>query len=253
MEIYICFVMFILGTILGSFYNVVGYRLPLGQSIVYPPSHCPNCNSKLTPVELIPIFSYIFQKGKCKHCKNKISSFYTIFEVLTGALFSLTYLIYGLTPEIIVPLTFISMLIIVIISDYKYMIIPDEVLLTFGLIIIVEIFFISGFSVLLNSIINAFLAFLVMFALKLLGDFIFKKESMGGGDIKLLGIFGLVLGLPLSIVSIFLASLIGLPISLFMLKNNPEHIIPFGPFLSSAAIIIILLNIDFNTLISLIN
>ena len=123
MEIYYIIVFFIIGTIFGSFFNVVGYRLPKGKSIVFPPSHCPNCNNKLTPKELIPIISYIIQKGKCTHCKTKIPCFYVIFELITGILFALIYLVYGLTPEIIIPLTFISMLIIITISDYNYMII----------------------------------------------------------------------------------------------------------------------------------
>ena len=78
MTIYYAIIFFILGITLGSFYNVVAYRLPRGESIVFPSSHCPNCNHKLTPLELIPIFSFLFQKGKCKNCKVKISWFYTI-------------------------------------------------------------------------------------------------------------------------------------------------------------------------------
>ena len=91
MEVAIGIFLFIIGTIFGSFYNVVGYRIPKGESIVYPPSHCTNCNHKLTFFELIPVLSYIFQKGKCKHCHQKISLFYPIFETLTGVLFVLSY------------------------------------------------------------------------------------------------------------------------------------------------------------------
>lgn len=253
MQIFLTIFMFIIGTIFGSFYNVVGYRIPKGQSIVSPPSHCPNCNNKLTPLELIPILSYIFQKGKCKHCKTKISLFYPVFEALTGILFALAYLSFGLTENITIPLTFISMLMIIIISDYNYMIINDSVLIVFSILLVIEILIIYGPIILLKHLLGGVLAFFTMWGLKKLGDITFKKESMGGGDIKLLGTFGLVIGYPMAIFSIFLGAIIALPISLLTLKNNHEHIIPFGPFLSLAAIIILLAKIDFNTITNLFN
>lgn len=246
MEVYYLVVFFILGTVLGSFFNVVGYRLPLKESIITPPSHCPKCNHKLTMIELIPIFSYLFQKGKCRHCQKKISPFYLVFELVTGILFSIVYLIYGLTPDIIIPLTFISMLIIITISDYNYMIINDSVLLFFTVLLSIEIIIINGPEALVQSFINMVLAFFTMWAIKKLGDFIFKRESMGGGDIKLLGVFGLVLGYPMAILSIFLGSIVGLPIAL--LTANNKHIIPFGPFLAVGALIIVLTKIDTNVI-----
>ena len=85
-------IIFIIGTIFGSFYNVVGYRITKGESIVSPPSHCPNCNHKLGFLDLIPIFSYIFSKGKCRYCKEKIKPFYLVFELITGLLFLLAYI-----------------------------------------------------------------------------------------------------------------------------------------------------------------
>lgn len=253
MEILIALTFFTFGAILGSFYNVVGYRLPKQESIITPPSHCPNCNHKLTAIELIPILSYIIQKGKCRHCHAPISSFYPLFEFITGLLFTLTYLSYGLTLELIIALTFISMLIIIIISDYKYMIINDEVLIFFNMLLGVEILIIHGLTPLLYSIIYGALAFLTMLLIKKIGDAIFKKESMGGGDIKLMFSFGLVLGYPMAILSIFVGSLIGFPISLILLNKNQDHIIPFGPFLAAGAIIILLFQLDINTIINLYN
>ena len=244
MEVYYLVVFFILGTIFGSFFNVVGYRLPLKESIVNPPSHCPKCNHKLTPMELIPIISYIIQKGKCKHCHNKISPFYLVFELVTGLLFSITYLVYGLTPDIIIPLTFISMLIIITISDYNHMIINDSVLVFFAVVLSIEIIIINGPETIVQCFINMILAFFTMWGIKKLGDFIFKRESMGGGDIKLLGVFGLVLGYPMAILSIFLGSIVGLPIALLTMNNS--RVIPFGPFLAVGALIIVLAKIDTN-------
>lgn len=251
MEIYYTIVTFIFGAVLGSFYNVVGYRLPKGESLIYPSSHCPKCNHKLGISELVPIFSYIFQKGKCKNCKDKISLFYPVFELSSGLLFAISYLIYGLNIEFLIAITFISMLLIVIISDYQTMIIPDEVLISFSVILLIELCFKNGISNIYINILNAVISFFIMLLLKKIGDFLFKKESMGGGDIKLMGVIGLILGWKLSVVTIFLASFIGLPVSLFILLKNKEHIIPFGPFLSISSIILLLLRMDINNIINM--
>ena len=165
---------------------------------------------------------------------------------MTGVLFAVSYIIFGATVEFFIAITFISMLLIIIISDYQTMIIPDELLIFGGIILIVLIGINKGLAGLGYSILDGIVAFIIMFLIKKLGDFLFKKESMGGGDIKLMFIFGLVLGLPMTLISIFLASFIGLPISLYILYRKKEHEIPFGPFLAVAAIIIMLsqLNID---------
>ena len=143
------------------------------------------------------------------------------------------------------------MLLIIIVSDYQTMIIPDEVLIVFSVLILVIKYSIGGFSLVGISILNGIGSFLFMFLLKLFGDLIFKKESMGGGDIKLLGVYGVVLGFPISIVSVFLAAIIGLPISLVFLKVKKSHEIPFGPFLAVSAIVLWFLKLDYNGLISI--
>lgn len=250
MQLYFIISFFVIGTIFGSFYNVVGYRIPKGESIIFPPSHCTKCNHKLGPLELIPIISYIFLGGKCKNCKNKISCFYPIFELSSGLLFALSYIIFGLSLECLLSIVFISMLLIIIISDYQTMIIPDSILIVFGVLIIVIKYFIVGYPSILYSLLDGVIAFIFMLLLKLFGDFIFKKESMGGGDIKLMFIFGVMFGYIISIFSVFVAALIGLPVSLILLKKNNSHEIPFGPFLAVAAIIILFTKIDVDTLIN---
>lgn len=247
----IAILFFILGIIFGSFYNVVGYRLPKGESLLYPPSHCTKCNHKLGALELIPIFSYIFLGGKCKKCKDKISLFYPIFEFISGLLFALSYIVYGLSLECLLSIVFISMLLIIIISDYQTMIIPDSVLIISSSIILIIKFFMSGIEGTGISLLHGIGAFIFMLLLKLLGDFLFKKESMGGGDIKLLGVFGIMFGFPMSMISVFIAALIGLPISIIVLKRKNSHEIPFGPFLAIAAILIVLLKLDINTILDL--
>lgn len=249
MDLIYILILFIIGTIFGSFYNVVGYRIPKGESILYPSSHCPKCNHELKAFELIPILSFVFLGGKCKKCKSKISIFYPIFEILTGLGFALSYIVFGLSLECLYSIIFVSMLIIIIISDYQTMIIPDSVLIFSSLLMIFIKFFMSGLESVGISLLHALGAFIFMLLLKLFGDFIFKKESMGGGDIKLLAVFGFVLGFPMSIVSVFLSAFIALPISLIILKINKNHEIPFGPFLAISAVIIFFLQINFNKII----
>ena len=253
MFVYISIIFFIIGTIFGSFYNVVGYRVPKGESLLYPSSHCTKCNHKLKPLELIPILSFLLLGGKCSKCKQKISWFYPIFEFLSGMLFMLSFIMFGLTFNCLLSILFVSMLLIIIVSDYQTMIIPDEVLIVFSVLILTVKYIIGSFNLVGISLLNGLGSFVFMFLLKLLGDFIFKKESMGGGDIKLLGVYGIVLGFPLSIVSVFLAAIIGLPISLIFLKVKKSHEIPFGPFLAVSALILWFSKLDFNILINILS
>ena len=241
---------FIYGLIFGSFFNVVGSRLPNGESIILPPSHCNSCGHKLTALELIPVISYIIQKGRCKKCGIKLSLMYPLYEIFCGFIFAVCYYKFGLTKEIIIPLTFISMLLIIIVSDIEYMIIPDEVLIFFGIVLFIEIGIINGLSTLLYSILYGLGAFIIMLIIKLFGDFLFKKESMGGGDIKLMFFFGLCTNLSDALFSIFIGSIIGLPLSLIVLKLKKTNIIPFGPLLSLGIMIIILTGFDINALLN---
>jgi len=243
---------FMIGAILGSFYYVVAYRIPKGESIVSPPSHCPNCNHRLGPLELIPIFSYLFQLGKCKNCKCHISCFYPLFEIVSGLLFGFSYLSYGFSYDLIIVLCFVSMILIIILSDIYYMIISDGVLIFFSICIFIFMIIFHGFGYALVHVLNGVIAFLIMYLLKLFGDFLFKKESMGGGDIKLMFVFGLMFGFEMSIVSIFLASIIGLPISLILLRKSEDHVLPFGPYLGVSALIIVLFHINIADVLNLI-
>lgn len=133
--IYIC--LFIVGIVFGSFFNVVGLRLPKNESLISPRSHCVNCNHILDWYELIPVFSYLFLKGKCRKCKQKISIQYPLIEIITGILYCLSFSIFGFTIETILSIVLVSMVVITIISDCKYMVILDEVLLFTTLIFII--------------------------------------------------------------------------------------------------------------------
>lgn len=246
---------FIVGMIFGSFYNVVGYRLPNEMSIAFPSSHCPNCNHKLKFYELIPVFSYVFLLGKCKSCKKRISFLYPFFEIITGLLFLLSYMVFGINIKFFISITFISILIIISISDIRYYIIPDEVLIVGSLLIIIELIInslisdINLISGVLIPILNGLGAFAILYLFKVFGDVVFQKESLGGGDIKLMFLIGLTLGFDMSIVTIFIASFIALPLSVVSLIKNDNNILPFGPYLSIAAVVIFLTNLNLNMIL----
>lgn len=250
---------FIFGSVMGSFYHVVATRLSKDESIIFPGSHCVNCNHKLKWYENIPIVSYIILRGKCSECKKEIPLSCLIVELVTALLFAVSYHVFDFSFDLIIGLIFISSLIIVIVSDIEYMIILDEVLVVSTLLIIVLylIHFIvfmdykEGINeLMLNHVYPGLGAFVFMYALKLMGDKLFKKESLGGGDIKLMFLFGLVLGFPLAICTIFLATFIAFPIALVMLFISRDNIIPFGPFLSMSGIIILISGINFNDVIT---
>lgn len=251
MELYYLIVFFVFGLIFGSFYNVVGYRLPNNMSLISPPSHCPKCDHKLTPLELIPVFSYVFQGGKCKNCKSKIAIFYPIFELFTGIVFALIYKIFGISFETFIALVFASMLLIIMISDILYMIIPNELLIFCGIIILILKLVSGGFNILVPTLIDMFIPFVALLLIKLIGDVVFKRESMGGGDIKLMLIFGMVLGWEISLFTIVLASFVALPVTLIIsaINKSKNHELPFGPYLSLAALICLLTKLDISTIL----
>ena len=182
--------------------------------------------------------------------------------MLTGILFLLSYLRFGFTYTCFLSLSLSSILIIIIISDYKYYIIPDELIIAGIILIGISKFLIGGGALsnfawiealksLLISLANGMYSFLLMYAVKLFGDFLFKKESMGGGDIKLMFLIGMTLGFPLSIITIFVASIIGLPIAIMLLKLKSTHEIPFGPFLSIATLVLFFINCNWKDILML--
>lgn len=238
---------FIAGTIFGSFYNVVGFRLSTNESIIWPKSHCPKCKHELSFFELIPILSFIFLKGKCKKCKEKISLFYPLMEFFSGLLFAVSFYSFGFSWNMVTALLVSSLLIIVCVSDLNFYIIPDEVNITFAILIFITNILRYGFIGALKYLGNGLIIFLFIYLIMLLGNFLFKQESLGGGDVKLLFVLGMTLPLMLSFTSIALASFIALPVSFLLLIKYKDKIIPFGPFLILGYLFIIFFKIDINS------
>lgn len=217
------------GLLLGSFYNVVGLRVPLKQSIVKPRSHCPYCQHTLRPYELIPVVSYLLQGGKCRRCKAPVSFLYPAVELATGLLFVLAPLLMGWTLELIIAWTLISLMVIVYVSDIKYMIIPDKVLLVFAVIFLLERIFLP-LSPWWDSLLGATAGFFLLLFIAVI-----SKGGMGGGDIKLFAVIGLALGTKLVLLTFFFATIFGAVFGLAgMLIGKVEKgkPIPFGPYIA---------------------
>ena len=236
--------LFIVGLFFGSFYNVVALRRVKNESIVFPASHCVNCNHKLAFYELIPVFSYLFLKGKCKKCKKKISLQYPLIELITGILFSLSYYIFGFDYYTLISIVVVSVAIITYITDIKEMIILDEVLLVGEILIFLIMLIFAGVKEAFIHLGYGLILFLIMLLIKILGDRIFKVESLGWGDIKLSILAGTILGPYLGVVYIFFGSFLALPYALVSTFKNKDHVIPFGPFLVSS-MLLIFWNMDF--------
>ncbi|MFS0861730.1 prepilin peptidase [Fredinandcohnia sp. 179-A 10B2 NHS] len=216
----------IVAILFGSFFNVVGLRIPNGESIVHPRSSCPNCKHQLTAKELVPVFSFLFQKGACRNCGSRISPIYPSVEAVTAILFTISPLLVGWSKELIVAWTLISLLMIIFVSDVTYMIIPDKVLLFFSPVFLIERIFIPltpWWDMLLGSAVG----FLLLLVIALV-----SKGGMGGGDIKLYAVLGIALGWKLVLLSFFFATITGTILGLVGMalgKVKKGKPMPFGP------------------------
>lgn len=245
METYYSVVFFMLGAIFGSFFNVCIFRIPEKESIVNPPSHCYKCNTRLKPLDLVPIFSWVFLKGKCRYCKTKVSSRYAIVELITGILFLMIYKKIGIEINTIYYLILISLLVIITFIDLDHYIIPDELIIIGSVISI--LFNVFGYGVgLKGSLLGGLICGGGMLVLIQIIEFFAKTEVMGGGDIKLFGMIGLFLGIKLGLLTIFLSIYVGAIYGIIIIvvskikKIKHNSMIPYGPFISIAAILSIL-------------
>jgi len=241
-EVIIIFILGLLGLIVGSFSNVCIYRIPKNESIIFPASHCPKCLKTIKPIDNIPLLSYILLKGRCRHCKSKISIQYPIVELLTGLIYLIIYLIYGFTIQSLIYIILSSALIIIAFIDLNEQIIPDVISLPGIAIGFILSFFVTYISF-VDSILGIAVGGGIILIIGLGGSVIFKKEAMGGGDIKLVAMIGAFLGYRYIIISLFLGFFLGAltGIILIMAKiKSREDVVPFGPFIVLGSFITLL-------------
>ncbi|MDP5274303.1 prepilin peptidase [Chengkuizengella axinellae] len=234
MTILIYIYLFILGLVFGSFFNVVGLRVPNKQSIINPPSHCPQCQHRLGVWDLIPVFSYLFNRGKCRYCGEKVSPIYMTGELCTGVLFVWVFAITGYKGELIIGLLVVCLSVIITVSDLKYMIIPNNVLLFFLPFFIITRFLFPSLPI-WHYVVGFFVGGGILLLLAIV-----SRGGMGMGDVKLFAIYGFVLGYQQILFALFIASVIGslVGISLILFKKvQRKQPIPFGPYLALGTLI----------------
>lgn len=235
----IYYIVFIFGAVIGSFLNVCIYRIPRGESIAFPPSHCTNCRKKIKWYDLIPIISYIFLKGKCRYCTEKISIRYPMVEFITALLFLASYSIYGLTLDFVKYTTFVSFLIVIGMIDYDTTDVYFSTTLS-GIVSGVIFIGILTYNMLpVRSYIyggilgGGFLALIILIT----------KGGMGWGDAEICLMSGLFLGFKLTILMLFLSFIIGSIAGIVLIllgKKSKKDYIPFGPYIALSAILCIL-------------
>ena len=249
-------IVFIFGSIVGSFLNVCIHRMPLEQSVVVPRSFCPHCKKTIPWYDNIPLLSYIILRAKCRFCGKRISLRYFIVELLTALVFLLLFNVYGISFNFFFYAVLSTGLIVATFVDIQYRIIPDEISVG-GVIVGFILSALKGFSLRpvawdLRPVFNSFLGIIAGGGILYLTGFIFdlvyfkmlkkppiqgETESMGGGDIKLLAMIGAFLGWKKAILIFFLAPFFGAAVGIINLFVKKDHTIPYGPFLSLAAFV----------------
>jgi leader peptidase (prepilin peptidase)/N-methyltransferase len=226
MYLYFATITFLFGCIIGSFLNVCIYRIPHHESIVVGSSHCPECSTPIRPYDLIPILSFLFLGGKCRTCKEKISLRYPLIEFLTGCLFLGVYLVYGYSWTTLIGFIFSGVLIVIAMIDLDTMEIHDVFHYIILGLALVSILLLKGNIVdrLVGSLIISLPFYVVAYI----------TQGLGGGDIKLMAVGGLLLGVKAVVVGALIGIFSGGIIAAFLLifkKKNAKTMIPFGPFL----------------------
>lgn len=225
----ITILVFIFGAMIGSFLNVVIYRIPKGESIVFPSSKCQSCQNSLKWWHNIPIFSWLFLRGKCYFCKEKISAQYPIVEFLTGIIFVALYFKLGLVWYLpFIAASFAALLALVMI-DFKYMAVPDNVNFAALIFALIQPEFLS-------ALMYAAIAAGGLYLIGLLSSLLARKEAMGGADVIVAGTMGALLGFPNFFVALFLSALLAMIPALVNRKTG----VPFVPFLALATFLVYL-------------
>lgn len=233
-------ILFVLGLCIGSFLNVCVYRLPQeGASIVKPRSYCPACKKQIRWHDNVPLLSFVALGGKCRDCKAAISIRYPVVELLTAGLFVALYRHFGATPWYPISVYFACSLLVVTLTDLDSQIIPDEVTVVGMLAGLLASFFFPalqgetwGKAAIGNSVLGLLVGGGLLFMVGLVGDFVFKRESMGGGDVKLLAMLGTFVGPAGVLLVFFFAPVLALPVGLTLKLTRRAEVIPFGPYLA---------------------
>ena len=247
---------FVLGCLIGSFLNVCIYRMPRDRSVVFPPSHCPQCGARLRTIDLVPLFSFLFLGRKCRSCGGPISWRYFTVELLTGLVFLAVWEASGGSPQVFPWWVFSAVVIAVVFTDIDHMIIPDKLVIA-GLLAaaLSEAIQVAAGQPLLSVripgteiglprvVAGGVVGWVVFVAIRGFSQLLFRREGMGLGDVKLAGAIGAMLGPKLALLGFALAvaagAVLGIVLIVLRLRRRMEYL-PFGPFLAVSALAVLL-------------
>jgi leader peptidase (prepilin peptidase) / N-methyltransferase len=229
---------FIIGTILGSFFNVCIYRIPAGKSVVFPPSSCGHCNTRLKALDMIPVLSYLFLGGKCRYCKQSFSARYAIVELMTGVIYAALYMTYGFSFVFLKYIVLSSFLIVIGMIDFDT----------------TDVYFATTISGIVAGIVFAAVGYFIGYGIMqyiwgaLLGGgvitaIILLTRGMGWGDVEICLLCGVFIGFKLTVVTLFFSFIFGGFIGALLIitkKKSRKDYIPFGPYIALGAIVAIL-------------
>ena len=229
----------VFGALLGSFLNVCILRLPANESLVRPRSRCPKCGAMVVWYDNIPVLSWLVLRGRCRHCGQPISIQYPIIEAMVAAMWGVAAWHYGGTIMAAQAAVLGTILLGIAITDVRHYIIPDEFSLG-GLVIGLGLAVAAGWPVAWQALLGAALGFGLLYAVAWLGAQVFKKEAMGGGDIKMMAMVGAFVGWKGVLLTIFGGALLGTIVFIPLLltrKNKEAPLVPFGVFLAASALL----------------
>jgi len=235
---------FLFGAVIGSFLNVCIYRLPKRESIVMPSSHCPKCGKNIRWYDNIPLLSYVILMGKCRSCKANIGYRYPLVELLTAVLITSLYVVFGVNAKFFAYSILTCGLIVATFVDFDIQEIPDEISLggvAVGIILSFAFPHLFGVASRASALGASLLGLIAgggsIYLMGFFGELVFKKEAMGGGDVKLMAMIGSILGWKLVLFTFFAAPVFGSVVGIALKIKDGREIIPYGPFLSMAAIV----------------
>jgi len=223
----------VLGLMLGSFLNVCTFRWPTDASVVHPPSHCPACGASIRWFDNVPVLSYLVLRGRCRSCGVFISPQYPLVELATGLIWAGVFWRFGPSAEAARGAVFLSILLGIAITDARFYIIPDQFSLG-GMVLGLAFSPLAGGLSALQSFLGAAVGFGALWVVARVGTWLFKKDAMGGGDLKMMGMVGAFLGVPGVLLTLFLGSLLG-SVVFGPISWKTGKLVPFGIFLATGA------------------
>ena len=247
MDIVIYVLVFVFGLVIGSFLNVCIYRIPKKEDTVAGRSHCMNCNETLKWYDMVPVFSFLFLRGKCRFCKSKLSIQYPIIETVNGIFYLIVFYIYGWDTSFIVLLNIvyciaISVLVVISVIDYRTYTIPAVLNKTlFVLSIIGSLINFFGQNMSIKVLMEHVIGFFIVSVFLALVFYISKGRGIGGGDVKLMAVSGLLIGWKLILLAFILGCLFASVVHLIKMRiKNADRTLAFGPYLSAGIIVALL-------------